>query len=75
MKIAGVEVDGATLDGMMMTVYLPDVPIEDAATGETYVPGDDMVGALAEHLGLARDSLTEAQRRGIEAFIKWANEQ
>ncbi len=73
-EVAGVALDGEGLNQLLMTAFLPDVPIEDAATGRVFTPGDDMTAALAGQLGLDPGSLTDAQRSDIQAFIAWAGE-
>lgn len=73
--IAGVTLqDEEELMGLMHTVYSPHIPIEDLATGRTYVPADDLEGAVAEQLGLVPADLTPEQRASIQAFITWAQE-
>lgn len=74
--IAGVALqDEEELMGLMHTVYSPDVPIEDVASGRVYVPADDLVGAVAEQLGLVRADLTDDQQASIQAFITWAQRE
>lgn len=69
MKIAGVILDSEEFQGMVTTVAMPTVPIQDGET--TVVPADDLFGFVTrDHLGLDPDALTARQRTEIEQFIR-----
>jgi hypothetical protein len=67
--LAGVRLDPDLLDGLAMTVAMPDCPIYDCETGKTETPGDDLLGYLARSLNLDPAELTDKQRAEIEQFI------
>lgn len=72
-RVAGVVVeDEEELMGLVHTIVNGTIPImrED---GSSYVPADDLTGAVAEQLGLSRDDLTDQQRAEIGELIFWAN--
>jgi predicted ATP-dependent Lon-type protease len=74
--VAGVALeDEEELMGLLHTIYSPNIPIQDVATGRTFVPADDLPGAVAEQLGLDPAALTDEQRASIDRFIQWAEEE
>ena len=73
-EIAGVRLeDDEQLTQLLHTVISKDTPIR-RQDGTSLVPADDLVGAVAEQLGLDPATVTEDERASIVAFIRWVEQ-
>jgi len=67
--LAGVELDDEEMQGLALTVAMPNMPIIDSATLASELPADDLPGFIARALGLDPAAVTARQRAEITAFI------